>query len=71
MNRKLTIVLTISLILTSFIHADTNTDIIGSVILKKNYKLYIDKGRADGVSVGNRLEILYDGRNFGSGLISR
>lgn len=70
MIKKLTIVLIIIFLLTPLAKTDTNTDIIGLVILKKSFKLYIDKGRADGVTVGNRLEVLYDGRTFGSGLIS-
>ncbi len=70
MIKKLTFVLLISILLTSLATTDTNTDILGSVILKKNYRLYIDKGRADGVNVGNRLEVLYDGRSFGTALIS-
>lgn len=70
MTKKLIVFLLLTFVSISISRADTNTDILGSVILKKNFRLYIDKGRADGVETGNRLDILYNKRSFGNALIS-
>lgn len=70
MIRKLLLFIFIFSSMISFVRADTNMDIIGKVILKKNNCLYIDKGRSDGVQIGNRIDILYDGRSFGNAIIN-
>ena len=57
-------------LLLSIAPADTNIHIIGEIILKKNKRLYIDKGRNDGVEIGHKLDILYDDQKYGSGIIS-
>ncbi len=50
--------------------ADTNIQIPGEIILKKNKRLYIDKGRNDGVEVGHKFDVLYDDQKYGNGIIS-
>ena len=51
MHKKLLLFIFVLTVTLSIAGADTNTDIIGRVILKKNSSLYIDKGRADGVQI--------------------
>jgi peptide/nickel transport system substrate-binding protein len=70
MIRKLMAFFIIFMLFSLPVMADTNTDIPGNVILKKNFRLYFDKGRQDGVAIGQRLDIIYEGSNFGSGLVS-
>ena len=70
MHKKLLLFIFVLTVTLSIAGADTNTDIIGRVILKKNSSLYIDKGRADGVQIGNRIDIIYSGRTFGNALIN-
>ena len=70
MKIKLIVSLLFLLLIINTVTADTNTDIVGQVILKKNYRVYFDKGRNDGVAIGQRLDVLYDGRSFGSSLVS-
>lgn len=53
-----------------FARGDTNIDILGEVILKKNRNLYIDKGRLDNVELGYTFEIIYDGKRIGNGVIT-
>ena len=50
--------------------SDTNIDILGAVVLKKNRSLYIDKGRSDNVELGYKFEIIYDGNRIGNGVIT-
>lgn len=68
--RKFLIALFILAISSQFISADTNIHVTGKIILKKNKRLYIDKGRADGVEVGQKFDIIYDNQNYGSGIIA-
>ncbi|MCP4584077.1 MAG: ABC transporter substrate-binding protein [candidate division Zixibacteria bacterium] len=70
MLKKLLVLLLITFSLSQIATADTNIDILAEIVLKKNKRLFIDKGRIDGVEIGHKLDILYDGRNFGSAIIS-
>ncbi len=68
--RKFLIVFFILMISAQFVSADTNIHVTGKIILKKNKRLYIDKGRTDGVKVGQKFDIIYDNQYYGSGIIA-
>ena len=70
MLKKILGCLVIFILMTSIVAADTNIDILGEIVLKKNRRLYIDKGSADGVEIGYKFDIIYNGRNLGSSIIS-
>jgi len=70
MIKKLLGCIIIFILLTPIIPADTNVDILGEIVLKKNRRLYIDKGRADGVEIGHKFDIFYNGKNLGSSIVS-
>lgn len=68
--RKFLISIFILAISSQLVLADTNIHVIGEVILKKNKRLYINKGRTDGVDVGLKFDIIYDNQNYGSSIIA-
>lgn len=70
MLKKLLGCIIILILMTPIIPADTNIDILGEIVLKKNRRLYIDKGSADGVEIGYKFDIIYNGKNLGSSIIS-
>ena len=70
MIRKLIIFIFIFCLSSPETPADTNTHILGEIVLKKNKRLYIDKGRNDNVEVGQKFEVLYDGQKIGGGIIT-
>ena len=68
--RSLFTIILITCIFSTITPADTNIHILGEIILKKNQRLYIDKGRIDGVEIGHKTEILYDGQKYGNTIVS-
>jgi peptide/nickel transport system substrate-binding protein len=70
MIRKLLICSAIIFLAIAELTAQSSKQLIGEIILKKNKRHYIDKGRDEGIAVGQKFDILFEGRQIGGGIIS-
>jgi len=70
MTKKLILLPLIIITCLVSIQADTNTDIRGMVILKKNFRIYFDRGRSDGVAIGQKLYLISKGEVYDSAQVS-
>jgi len=67
---KATVSFLLTIVLLLSAQSNTNDYVTGEVILKKNQHIYFDKGRVDGVAIGHKFDIIFDGRYIGNGIVS-